>query len=228
MSVELTWSIPTIPGAEERRPGEYKASSARPSGTLAAMCRHRRDRGRCARSRFWADRGQHVRDPVSSRPIEWGADIVLHSATKFIGGHGTSIGGGGGLGQFNWSNGRFPVIAEPSAAYTDSSSTKTFGTYGYLMKLRVETLRDLACMSPFNAFVSAGTETLSLWMSRHVENAEAVAVISRLTNWPERDLSRPGASRHRPAADGIRRGARGRCSPSTAGAAAPRDRVHSR
>jgi O-acetylhomoserine (thiol)-lyase len=116
--------------------------------------------------------------PYLCRPIEWGADIVLHSATKYIGGHGTSIGGVVvDSGQFNWSNGRFPVIAEPSPAYHGLQFHETFGTYGYLMKLRAETLRDLGgCMSPFNAFLFLqGLETLSLRMARHVENAERIA-----------------------------------------------------
>ena len=116
--------------------------------------------------------------PYLCRPIEWGADIVLHSATKFIGGHGTSIGGVVvDSGEFNWSNGRFPVIADPSPAYHGLQFHETFGTYGYLMKLRAETLRDLgAAMSPFNAFLFLqGLETLSLRMARHVENAMAVA-----------------------------------------------------
>jgi O-acetylhomoserine (thiol)-lyase len=116
--------------------------------------------------------------PYLCRPFEWGADIVVHSATKFIGGHGTSIGGvvvdSGG---FNWSNGRFPVVAEPSPAYHGLEFHETFGTYGYLMKLRAETLRDLgAAMSPFNAFLFLqGLETLSLRMERHVQNCVAVA-----------------------------------------------------
>jgi O-acetylhomoserine (thiol)-lyase len=107
--------------------------------------------------------------PYLCRPIEWGADIVLHSATKYIGGHGTSIGGVVvDSGQFNWSNGRFPVIAEPSPAYHGLQFHETFGIYGYLMKLRAETLRDLgACMSPFNAFLFLqGLETLSLRVAR--------------------------------------------------------------
>src|SRR5215813_1041393 len=129
--------------------------------------------------------------PYLCRPIDWGADIVLHSATKFIGGHGTSIGGvvvdSGG---FNWSNGRFPVVADPSPAYHGLQFYETFGMYGYLMKLRAETLRDLgACMSPFNAFLFLqGLETLSLRMERHVANAAAVAdyltghdLVSRVT-----------------------------------------------
>jgi O-acetylhomoserine (thiol)-lyase len=116
--------------------------------------------------------------PYLCRPIEWGADIVIHSATKFIGGHGTSIGGVVvDSGTFNWSNGRFPVIADPSPAYHGLQFHETFGTYGYLMKLRAETLRDLgAALSPFNAFLFLqGLETLSLRMERHVQNALAVA-----------------------------------------------------
>ena len=116
--------------------------------------------------------------PYLCRPIEWGADIVLHSATKYIGGHGTSIGGVVvDSGEFNWSNGRFPVIAEPSPAYHGLQFHETFGTYGYLMKLRAETLRDLGgCLSPFNAFLFLqGLETLSLRMRRHVENAITIA-----------------------------------------------------
>jgi O-acetylhomoserine (thiol)-lyase len=116
--------------------------------------------------------------PYLCRPIEWGADIVIHSATKFIGGHGTAIGGvvvESGL--FNWSNGRFPVVADPSPAYHGLQFHETFGTYGYLMKLRAESLRDLgAALSPFNAFLFLqGLETLSLRMDRHVSNALAVA-----------------------------------------------------
>jgi O-acetylhomoserine (thiol)-lyase len=116
--------------------------------------------------------------PYLCRPIEWGADIVIHSATKFIGGHGTSIGGVVvEAGTFDWSNGRFTVVADPSPAYHGLQFHETFGTYGYLMKLRAETLRDLgAALSPFNAFLFLqGLETLSLRMERHVENALAVA-----------------------------------------------------
>ncbi|HWN39792.1 MAG TPA: O-acetylhomoserine aminocarboxypropyltransferase/cysteine synthase family protein [Gammaproteobacteria bacterium] len=116
--------------------------------------------------------------PYLCRPIEWGADIVLHSATKYLGGHGTSIGGiVVDSGTFNWSNGRFPVVADPSPAYHGLAFHETFGTYGYLMKLRAETLRDLgAALSPFNAFLFLqGIETLSLRMDRHVANAMAIA-----------------------------------------------------
>ena len=116
--------------------------------------------------------------PYLCRPFEWGADIIVHSATKFIGGHGTSIGGAVvDSGDFDWSNGRFGVIADPSPAYHGLAFHETFGTYGYLMKLRAETLRDLgAAMSPFNAFLfMQGIETLPLRMERHVANARAVA-----------------------------------------------------
>ena len=133
--------------------------------------------------------------PYLCRPIEWGADIVIHSATKFIGGHGTSIGGVVvEAGTFNWSNGRFPVVADPSPAYHGLQFHETFGTYGYLMKLRAETLRDLgAALSPFNAFLFLqGLETLSLRMDRHVANARAVAEFLESHELVvERDLRRP-------------------------------------
>jgi O-acetylhomoserine (thiol)-lyase len=116
--------------------------------------------------------------PYLCRPIEWGADIVVHSATKFIGGHGTSIGGVVvESGTFDWSNGRFPVVADPSPAYHGLAFHETFGMYGYLMKLRAESLRDLGgALSPFNAFLFLlGLETLPLRMDRHVANALGVA-----------------------------------------------------
>lgn len=112
------------------------------------------------------------------QPLNHGADIVVYSATKFIGGHGTSIAGAViDKGDFDWSNGHFPGMAEPSPAYHGLPFHETFGTYGFLMKLRAETLRDLgAALSPFNAFLIAqGAETLPLRMARHVENAVAVA-----------------------------------------------------
>ena len=129
--------------------------------------------------------------PYLCRPIEWGADIVTHSATKFIGGHGTSIGGiAVEAGTFDWSNGRFPVVADASPAYHGLAFHETFGVYGYLMKLRAESLRDLgAALSPFNAFLFLlGLETLPLRMARHVENALAVA------SWLE---AQPGVTRVR-------------------------------
>ena len=116
--------------------------------------------------------------PYLCRPLEWGADIVVHSATKFIGGHGTSIGGVVvDAGRFDWSNGRYPIVAAPSPAYHGLAFHETFGMYGYLMKLRAETLRDLgAALAPLNAFLfMQGLETLPLRMKAHVANAVAVA-----------------------------------------------------
>ncbi|MYE82345.1 MAG: O-acetylhomoserine aminocarboxypropyltransferase/cysteine synthase [Gammaproteobacteria bacterium] len=116
--------------------------------------------------------------PYLCRPIEWGADIVVHSVTKFIGGHGTSIGGAVvDSGEFDWSNGKFAIVADPSPAYHGLAFHETFGSYGYLMKLRAETLRDLGgAMSPLNAFLfMQGLETLPLRMERHVSNAMTVA-----------------------------------------------------
>jgi O-acetylhomoserine (thiol)-lyase len=114
--------------------------------------------------------------PYLCRPIEWGATIVVHSATKFIGGHGTSIGGVVvDSGDFDFS--RFPTIAEPSPSYHGMRFYDTFGHYGFLMKLRAETLRDTgACISPTNTFLLLqGLETLSVRMDRHVANAQGVA-----------------------------------------------------
>ena len=114
--------------------------------------------------------------PYLCRPIDWGATIVVHSATKFIGGHGTSIGGAiVDAGTFDFS--RFPTIADPSPSYHGLRFYDTFGHYGFLMKVRTETVRDTgACLSPMNAFfLLQGLETLSVRMDRHVENAQAVA-----------------------------------------------------
>ncbi len=116
--------------------------------------------------------------PYLCRPMQWGADIVVHSLTKFLGGHGTSIGGAVvDSGEFDWSNGKFAIVADPSPAYHGLAFHDTFGSYGYLMKLRAETLRDLGgALSPQNAFLfMQGIETLPLRMQRHVANARAVA-----------------------------------------------------
>jgi O-acetylhomoserine (thiol)-lyase len=180
MSVELTWVDPDDPEEWRRAVGPrtkafFAETIGNPGGnvldisTVAAVA-HENGLPLIVDNTFAT--------PYLCRPFEWGADIVVHSATKFIGGHGTSI---GGLvvesGEFDWSNGRFPVIADPSPAYHGLQFHETFGTYGYLMKLRAETLRDLgAALSPFNAFLFLqGLETLSLRMERHVENAGAVA-----------------------------------------------------
>jgi O-acetylhomoserine (thiol)-lyase len=116
--------------------------------------------------------------PYLCRPIEWGADIVVHSATKFIGGHGVVLGGViVESGEFPYDNGRFPVLTEPSPAYHDLDFWENFREYGYLMRARAEVMRDVgAALSPFHSFLLLlGLETLSLRMQRHVENAAAVA-----------------------------------------------------
>lgn len=116
--------------------------------------------------------------PALCRPIEWGADIVLHSATKFLGGHGTSIAGVVvEAGRFNWGNGNFPAFTEPVPSYNDLRFWENFGEYAFCTKLRVEQLRDVgACLSPFNAFLLLqGIETLPQRMPAHVANAQAVA-----------------------------------------------------
>jgi O-acetylhomoserine (thiol)-lyase len=120
--------------------------------------------------------------PYLCRPLEHGAHLVAHSATKWIGGHGTSIGGvlvDGGT--FPWEEGRFPGLVEPSEGYRGMRFAETFGNFAFIMKARVETMRDLGpVMSPFTAFLLLqGLETLSLRMDRHVANARAVAEFLR-------------------------------------------------
>jgi len=116
--------------------------------------------------------------PYLCRPMEWGADIVIHSATKFIGGHGTSIGGViVESGKFDWGSGRFPGMTEPVASYNNLRWWDNFGEYAYCSKVRAEQLRDVgASMSPFNAFMFLqGLETLPQRMEEHVANAQRVA-----------------------------------------------------
>ena len=116
--------------------------------------------------------------PYLCRPIEHGADIVVHSATKFLGGHGTSIGGIiVDSGRFPWDKGPFPQLLEPSKGYHGIRFYETFGDFAFIMKARVEGLRDLGpALSPFNAFLFLqGLETLGLRMERHVANTLAVA-----------------------------------------------------
>ena len=116
--------------------------------------------------------------PYLCRPFEYGADIITHSATKFIGGHGTSIGGIiVDSGNFPWDNGTFEEMVEPSPGYHGMRYWETFGNFTFILKARVEMMRDLGtCMSPFNAFLFLqGLETLSMRMDRHCTNARAVA-----------------------------------------------------
>ena len=116
--------------------------------------------------------------PYLCRPFEFGADIVVHSATKYIGGHGTTMGGVlVESGKFPWDNGNFPEMVEPSRGYHGVRFYETFGDFGYTMKARMETLRTLgSALSPFNAFLLLqGLETLHVRMDRHCANALAVA-----------------------------------------------------
>jgi O-acetylhomoserine (thiol)-lyase len=116
--------------------------------------------------------------PYLCRPMEHGADIVIHSATKFIGGHGTTIGGVScESGRFNWGNGKFPHMTEPVASYGGLRFWENFGEYSFCTKLRVEQLRDIGpAMSPFSAFLLLqGLETLALRMEAHVANAKGLA-----------------------------------------------------
>ncbi|ORZ20271.1 O-acetylhomoserine/O-acetylserine sulfhydrylase [Absidia repens] len=131
-------------------------------------------------------------------PIEHGADIVVHSATKWIGGHGTTIGGVVvDAGNFSWDNGRFPDFTEPSDGYHGLKFWETFGKLAFTFRLKTESLRDIgACQNPFGAFLLLqGLETLSLRVQRHVDNA------LELARWLEsRDevawVSYPGLTSH--------------------------------
>ncbi len=117
--------------------------------------------------------------PYLIKPIKYGADIVVHSATKFIGGHGTSLGGIiVDSGNFDWAaSGRFPGLTEPDTSYNGLRYVESFGNLAYIIKTRVQLLRDTgAAMSPFNAFLFLqGLETLSLRVERHVSNAKKIA-----------------------------------------------------
>ena len=116
--------------------------------------------------------------PYLCRPIEHGADIVIHSATKFLGGHGTTLGGVVvEAGRFDWGNGRFPTMTEPVPSYGGLSWWGNFQEFGFLTKLRAEQLRDIGpALSPLAAFLLLqGVETLPQRMAAHVANARAVA-----------------------------------------------------
>jgi O-acetylhomoserine (thiol)-lyase len=139
-----------------------------------------------------------VATPVLFRPIEHGADIVCYSLTKFIGGHGTSIGGAvvdGGT--FDWSSGRFPEYTTPDPSYHGLIYHEALGQLAYILKMRITLLRDLGpCLSPFNAFqFLQGLETLHVRMPRHCENALAVARFLEqhpLVDW----VNYPGLENH--------------------------------
>lgn len=140
-----------------------------------------------------------VTTPYLFKPLDHGADIVVYSLTKFIGGHGTSIGGAvvdGG--KFPWNNGRFPEFTEPDPSYHGLKYWEALGVLSYILKMRVTLLRDTgACLSPFNAFqFLQGLETLHVRMPRHVENARAVAAWlekNPLVTW----VNYPGLASHK-------------------------------
>ena len=140
-----------------------------------------------------------VTTPYLFKPLDHGADIVVYSLTKFIGGHGTSIGGAvvdGG--KFPWNNGKFPEINGPDPSYHGLNYWEALGGLSYILKMRLTLLRDTgACLSPFNAFqIIQGLETLHVRMARHVENARSVA------SWLEKQslvswVNYPGLSGHK-------------------------------
>jgi len=140
-----------------------------------------------------------VTTPYLFKPLEHGADIVVYSLTKFIGGHGTSIGGAvvdGGA--FPWNNGKFPEFSEPDPSYHGLKFWDALGNLSYILRMRISLLRDMgACLSPFNAFqFLQGIETLHVRMPRHVENARAVAAWLEkhpLVSW----VNYPGLASHK-------------------------------
>ncbi|AKG05419.1 O-acetylhomoserine aminocarboxypropyltransferase [Salimicrobium jeotgali] len=136
--------------------------------------------------------------PVQCKPLQWGADIVVHSATKWIGGHGTAIAGvvvDGGT--FDWANGKFPGFTEPDDSYNGLVYSRDLGEVAFATKFRVQLLRDMgACLSPQNAFLLIqGLETLSLRIERHAENSLKVA--KHLQAHPDVEwVSYPGLQEH--------------------------------
>jgi O-acetylhomoserine (thiol)-lyase len=181
LGIETTFVAPDDPAAFAAaiRPGRTKLVFteliANPAGTVADLAALA-DVAHAAGVPLAVD--ATLATPHLCRPLEHGADIVVHSATKFLGGHGTSIGGVVvDSGRFPWDNGNFPVMTEPVATYGDLRFWDNFGEYGFATKLRVEGLRNLGgVLSPFNAFLLLqGIETLPLRMDAHVANARRVA-----------------------------------------------------
>jgi O-acetylhomoserine (thiol)-lyase len=180
LGIETTFVAPDDPSAFEaavqpRTKALYTEIVANPSGVVAdvaalAEVAHRHQVPLVVDST--------LATPYLCRPFEHGADVVVHSATKFIGGHGTSMGGVVvESGRFDWANGRFPRMTEPIPSYGGLRYWDNFAEYGFCTLLRVEQLRDFGtCLSPFNAFLLLqGLETLSLRMDAHVANALALA-----------------------------------------------------
>ncbi|MBC7762599.1 MAG: O-acetylhomoserine aminocarboxypropyltransferase/cysteine synthase, partial [Candidatus Saccharibacteria bacterium] len=125
-----------------------------------------------------------IATPYLNRPIEWGADVVIHSATKFLGGHGTTLGGVVvESGRFHWANEHFPLFDQPVPSYGGLNWHGNFGEYAFLTRLRAEQLRDIGpALSPHSAWLLAqGVETLPYRLQAHVDNAKIVA------EWLEND-----------------------------------------
>jgi len=139
-----------------------------------------------------------VATPILFRPFDYGVDIVVHSCTKFIGGHGTSVGGCiVDSGKFDWTNGRYPELTEPDPSYHGVRYVGAFGNMAYILKARTQFLRDMGgCMSPFNAFLFLqGLETIHLRVPRHCQNA------LKLAQWLEKHdavswVNYPGLKSH--------------------------------
>jgi O-acetylhomoserine (thiol)-lyase len=181
LGIETTFIAPDDPAAFAAaiRPGRTKLLFteivANPSGVVADLAALS-EAARAAGLPLVVD--ATLATPHLCRPLDHGADVVLHSATKFLGGHGTSMGGVVvDSGRFPWDNGNFPLMTEPVATYGNLRFWDNFGEYGFCTKLRVEGLRTLGgVLSPFNAFLLLhGMETLPLRMDAHVANTHAVA-----------------------------------------------------
>ena len=120
----------------------------------------------------------HSRRPINCRPFEFGADIIVHSTTKYMDGHATSVGGAIiDSGNFDWNNGKYPCLTTPDETYHGCIYTQQFGKAAYIVKARVHLMRDLgASPGPFNSFLlNLGLETLALRMERHCSNALEIA-----------------------------------------------------
>jgi O-acetylhomoserine (thiol)-lyase len=180
LGIETTFVTPDDPAAfaaavRPETKGLYTEIVANPSGVVADLIALA-DVAHAAGIPLVVD--STLATPHLCRPFEYGADVVVHSATKFIGGHGTSMGGVVvESGRFDWANGRFPRMTEPIAGYGNLRFWDNFGEYGFCTQLRVEQLRDFGtCLAPLNAFLLLqGLETLPLRMEAHVANAMGLA-----------------------------------------------------
>lgn len=208
MGIEAIFVPPDDPAAIRAaiRPNTkllFAETIGNPSGTIADL-RALADIAHEAGIAFVVD--NTFATPYLCRPIEHGADIVVHSATKFICGHGTTVGGVViESGTFPWDNGTFPLLSQPSPGYHDKNFSETFGEYAFLMRARAEVLRDVgAQMSPMDAWaLMLGLETLPLRMREHVVNARAIAAFLRAHDAVEW-VAYPGFEDH-PQAELVRR-----------------------